>query len=201
MKFPWLATVLVAAAVAVMIGLGFWQIQRAEWKKDLLARYAEAPRLPEIAWPVTPKEPKSLYFRRASGLCLEVVGWRAVAGSNLRGEPGWAHIASCRTGAEGPGMQVDMGWSRRSDPPDWRGGPVRGIIASDRDHRLRLVSAQAAPGLQPSAPPSRDAIPDNHLAYAVTWFLFAITAVVIYALAWRKRRRETPPDGDLPKHG
>ena len=30
-------------------------------------------------------------------------------------------------------------------------------------------------------------MPNNHLAYAVQWFLFALTALVIYAIALRKR--------------
>jgi cytochrome oxidase assembly protein ShyY1 len=200
MRFPWIATVLVAAAVAVMIGLGVWQLHRAEWKRGLLDRYATAPQLPEIAWPVTPSKPEQLYFRRAAGFCLQVTGWRATAGRNRHDQPGWSHIASCRTGAEGPGMQVDMGWSTGSDAPRWRGGEVRGIIAPDSKHRLRLVSSEAAPGLEPSAPPTRESISNNHMAYAIQWFLFAGVAAVIYLLALRKRRREAT-SLDLPKKG
>ena len=190
MKFPWLATLLVGAAIVVMIGLGIWQLQRAHWKSDLLVRYAQARQLPEVAWPSVPSDPDAYYFRRASALCLQVTGWRAVAGRNVGDEPGWTHIAACRTGAEGPGLQVDMGWSKRSDPPNWRGGPVGGVIAPDSKYQMRLVSSQPAPGLQQSAPPSLDSIPNNHLAYAVQWFLFAGIAAIIYALAWRKRRRD-----------
>jgi surfeit locus 1 family protein len=32
-------------------------------------------------------------------------------------------------------------------------------------------------------------VPNNHLAYAVQWFLFAGVAAVIYALALRRRTR------------
>jgi len=191
MKVPVLATSVVAAAVAAMIGLGIWQLHRAEWKKDLLARYAAAGSLPSIAWPaVPPPKPEQLFFRKASGFCLQVVGWRAIAGSNLKAQPGQAHIAACRTGAEGPGMQVDMGWSLSAASPSWRGGPVGGIIAPDHKYGMRLVSAQALPGLEPSAPPSIDAIPDNHLLYAIQWFAFALIASVIYGLALRKKMRE-----------
>ena len=52
---------------------------------------------------------------------------------------------------------------------------------------MRLVAATAPPGLEPSAPPSIDQIPNNHRAYAVQWFLFALIAGVIYVLAVRKR--------------
>jgi hypothetical protein len=122
------------------------------------------------------------------------VGWRAVAGRNLRDEPGWSHIAACRTGgAEGPGMQVVVGWSKSSAAPAWRGGPVSGIIAPDRKHRIRLVADRAAPGLEPSRPPNPAETPNNHLLYAIQWFFFAAAAAVIYALALRRRRREKLP--------
>jgi cytochrome oxidase assembly protein ShyY1 len=35
---------------------------------------------------------------------------------------------------------------------------------------MRLVAASAPPGLEPSAPPSLDQIPNNHRSYAVQWF-------------------------------
>ena len=40
---------------------------------------------------------------------------------------------------------------------------------------------------QTSKPPSPDSIPNNHLSYAVQWFLFAGIAALIYALALRKK--------------
>jgi len=190
MKFPIVSAIVVAAAVAAMIGLGVWQLHRADWKRALLERYAEAPRLPPVAWPSVPVKPETLYFRRASGMCLEVTGWRAIAGHNLKDEPGWSHIAGCRTGAEGPGMQVDAGWSKLSSAPAWHGGQVSGIIAPDSKFRMRLVAAQAAPGLEPSQPPTLESIPNNHLLYAIQWFSFAAVALIIYALALRRRMRE-----------
>ena len=194
MKFPFLSAAVVAAAVAAMIGLGVWQLHRAAWKKDLLARYEQAPRLPVAAWPTVPGKPDDYYFRKAKGYCLEVAGWRAIAGRNRADEPGWSHIASCRTGAEGPGMQVDIGWSKSSDAPAWRGGAVAGIIAPDHEYGMRLVAAEAAPGLRPSAPPSLESIPNNHMLYAIQWFLFAGIAALIYALALRNRMREGDVD-------
>src|SRR5205823_12604763 len=41
-RLPITATLIVALAVAVMIGLGVWQLQRAKWKETLLARYEQA---------------------------------------------------------------------------------------------------------------------------------------------------------------
>jgi cytochrome oxidase assembly protein ShyY1 len=186
MKLPALPTAIVALAVAVMIGLGVWQLRRAEWKNALLAHAETAPKLPPLAWPAVPAEPEQLYFRRAAGFCLEVTGWRSIAGRSRQNQPGWSHIAACRTGAEGPGMQVDIGWSLGGNPPAWRGGEVSGLIVPDRVHKIRLVADEAAPGLQPSAPPSAETIPNNHLFYAIQWFLFAAIAVVIFVIAVRR---------------
>jgi len=191
LRIPLLPTLIVLLAVGVMVALGIWQIHRLHWKQGLLAEYAAAAHKPAVAFPRIPTD-QSLLFRRSEAFCLQPVGWRASAGRNRAGQSGWRHVADCRTGAEGPGIAIDMGWSDRADPPaGWKGGEVSGVIGPDRDGQVLLVSDVAAPGLQPSAPPSLDAIPNNHLAYAVQWFLFAGVALVIYAIAlWRRAPRK-----------
>jgi surfeit locus 1 family protein len=194
-RLPLLPTLLVAAAALTMVGLGFWQLQRAEEKKALLARYEAAQGLEPVAFPTIPIADEDLpLFRRASGNCLRVISRRTAAGENLEGETGFVHIADCGSGAEGPGMAVETGWSK--DPnagAGWKGGEVSGIIAPDRKSRLRLVSSTGLGGLEASKPPSTDSIPNNHLFYAVQWFLFAGIAVLIYLLALRNRRRKGKP--------
>jgi cytochrome oxidase assembly protein ShyY1 len=188
-RLPIVPTIIVAAAVAAMIWLGMWQLQRAKWKEGLLSQYARAEQLPPIVYPTVPLRADQLpLFRHATGVCLRVVGHRAQAGENRVGEPGYVQIVDCATGAEGPGMSVEVGWSK--DPNariGWAGGPVSGVIAPDRKTRMRLVAASAPPGLEPSAPPSLTSIPNNHRSYALQWFAFAATALVIYGLAVRKR--------------
>ena len=187
-KLPLIPTILVGLAVAVMIGLGIWQLQRRAEKDALLATYRAAEGKPPIGWPsIPPKEPLPL-FRHATGNCLQVVGFRTTAGQNLKGEPGYLVIADCRTGAEGPGLSAELGWSK--DPNagrEFRGGLVSGMIAPDRLTRMRLVAATPGPGLAASAPPSPETIPNNHLSYAIQWFLFAGIAAIIYLLALRQR--------------
>lgn len=187
-RLPWVATSLVALACATMIGLGIWQLQRAQWKDALLAEYETARLLPPMAYPAMP-DPKALpLFRRAIGQCLFVTDWQPTSGRNLKGESGWVHIAACRTGAEGPGMFVVAGWSRSPKAPFWVGGIASGTIAPDSKHLIRLVSDTAlAPGLEIAAPPDVAEIPNNHLAYAVQWFLFAGIAAIVFALALRRR--------------
>jgi cytochrome oxidase assembly protein ShyY1 len=187
-KLPLIPTILVGLAVAVMIGLGFWQLDRRGEKEALLATYRSAEGKPPLGWPaVPPKEPLPL-FRHATGNCLQVVGFRTAAGQNLKGEPGYLIIADCRTGAEGPGLSVELGWSKNPNAGRaYSGGLVSGVIAPDRISRMRLVAATPGAGLAASAPPSPDIIPNNHLSYAVQWFLFAGIAVLIYYLALRQR--------------
>lgn len=185
-------TIIVAAAVALMVALGIWQLHRAGWKESLLARYDQAQRLPPVTWPTTPLADNQLpLFRHATGVCLRPVGKRAVAGHSVGGEPGYVQVIDCSTGAEGPGMSVEVGWSKNPNAiTSWRGGPVSGIIAPDSRTRMRLVAALPAPGLQPSAPPSTAAIPNNHRLYAIQWFSFATIALIIYGMAARKRLKQ-----------
>ena len=190
-RLPLIPTILVVLAVATMIGLGFWQLQRAAEKNALIERYAAADELPAIEFPTIPMGEDLPLYRRAVGNCLEPVSKRVSAGQNRAGESGYVHIVHCRTGAEGPGMAVQIGWSK--DPragSGWEGGLVRGMIAPDNQLRLRLVAYDPKASLQPSAMPSVRSIPNNHLMYAVQWFLFAGIAVVIYLLAVRKRVTE-----------
>jgi surfeit locus 1 family protein len=195
-RIPIVATLLVAIAVAAMVALGVWQIHRAHWKEGLLAQYRHAETLPPISWPtVMPKQDQLPLFRHATGVCLQPVGKRAVAGENTAGEPGYAQIVDCRTSAEGPGMSVEVGWSKNPNARvNWRGGPVSGIIGPDRRSMMRLVAATPPPGLEASAPPSLSSIPNNHRFYAVQWFAFAALALLIYVLALRKRLTQEPGD-------
>jgi surfeit locus 1 family protein len=188
-RWPIIPTIIVVGAVAVLIGLGVWQLQRLKTKEALIARYAQAERLPPIVWPTLPMKDSQLpLFRHATGVCLRPVGKRVVGGESASGEPGFVQIVDCVTGAEGPGMSVAVGWSKNPNAKvNWSGGLVSGVIAPDKDMRMRLVAATAPPGLEPVAPPSLSSIPNNHMQYAVTWFLFAMIAPLIYVLALRSR--------------
>lgn len=198
-RFPLIPTIVVGLAVALMIVLGFWQLDRRGQKAAQLAQLATNFEKPAMAFPASPVGDEHL-FRRASAMCLEVVGWRKEgAGAN-----GFRSIAECGTGVEGPSLLVDMGTAKNPTfQPVWKGGPVTGSIAQAPDHRpmfagiwdrtprtLMLVSERAAPGLTPTARPTIASVPNNHLAYAVQWFLFAAVAAIIYVLALRLRQRK-----------
>ena len=197
-RIPVAATLIVAAAVAVMIWLGMWQIRRSHENERLMAQYSEASKLPPIAYPTGAVKGALPLFRWATGFCQRVVGQRESGGRNRKGEVGWTHIVGCATGAEGPGMSVELGWSKDPEAKvNWRGGLVSGIIVPDRVHRIRLVAAGAPPGLEPAGLPSAETAvpvtPGRNRMYALQWFSFAAIALLIYALAVRKRWREERP--------
>ena len=190
-RFPVLATLIVGWAIATMIGLGVWQLQRADWKNALLDQYEAAADLPAMAWPAVPDPHAPPLYRKSAVNCINVTQWRATSGRNARGQSGWVHVASCSTGAEGPGAQIVAGWSERPVNPKWKGGEVRGTIAPDSQYIIRLVANPAVGGLQDVQPPSLDDIPNNHMAYAVQWFIFALMAAIIYVLALRGSQRKS----------
>lgn len=188
MKWPVLPTILVSTAVATMIGLGIWQLQRKEQKELLLARYEAAANLVPVTWPAVPDKENLPLFQKSALMCIKVMRMESVSGTNREGKAGFAHIASCSTGgAEGPGAKVAIGWSERPDSPKWAGGAVNGIVAPDNVQLIKLVVTDKVDGLQQLSLPSPEQIPNNHLLYAMQWFIFASAAAIIYVLALRKR--------------
>lgn len=200
-RVPVVPTVLVALAVAAMIALGLWQLlDRLPAKQAYLAQLAANPAKPPIAFPRFPDD--TLLFRRASGFCLQPTAI-ALTGA---GASGFRAIAQCRTGAEGPGMIVQLGTTR--DPlrrVTWAGGAVGGtishapssapLIAGLFHHEvpsLMLVADPPIDGLAANGRPDIESVPNSHLAYAGQWFFFAGVAAIIYALAlvrrWKTRR-------------
>jgi cytochrome oxidase assembly protein ShyY1 len=204
MRWPLIPTIIVAIAVMTMIALGIWQLQRKGEKEALIALYAANRQKPAIIYPALGPVPDTALFRKSSANCLEVTNWQSGAGKDDKGRSGIRYIAQCKTsGAEGPGLVVLAGVADRPDlKPVWKGGIVSGTIVTEPDKRnllqkafggkqvLRpmLIAAKPVAGLRTPAQPSPDDVTNNHLAYAVQWFLFAVAALVIYVLALRRRQ-------------
>ena len=201
-RIPVVATLVVALAVAAMIGLGLWQLlDRLPQKEAFLAQLAANPAKPAIAVPRS--DDATLLFRRTTGECARVES-QMLAGA---GNAGYRIIATCaRADADGQGgaaMPVQLGTTH--DPnfrSDWAGGRVTGylshaptgqsLIGSLFHHQaqpLLLVADTPPPGLKANGAPDLNTVPNNHLAYAWQWFFFAAIASVIYVIAVRRRMR------------
>jgi len=188
-RLPIAATLIVLAAVAVMICLGIWQLQRAEWKAQLLERYRASQAMSaEVPWPQRREDVERSLYRHASVDCVRPLSSSAVSGRNADGRAGWAQVARCQL-AGGGEAGVALGWSEQPAQAQGSGGRVSGFVGPGRDGEARLIASPPQAGLQANAAPDPEELPNNHLSYAVQWFLFAVTALAIYALALRKRWR------------
>jgi surfeit locus 1 family protein len=205
-RIPVVATFVVVLAAAAMIALGLWQIRRAHWKESLLADYAAAAAMPALDLDPLLDRPRAslppLAFRRALVTChaRDVPPQLRGGRSRETGQGGYSYLVPCRPGGGGLARRilVNAGWTPL---PDNRrrltlNGLVAGSFGADEQGRpLVLTSAASPPPLRPSAAPSIEDIPNNHISYAVQWFAFAAIALIIFALALRRRNaRELPPE-------
>ncbi len=203
-RLPLVPTTIVAAAVAVMIGLGIWQIQRARWKERLLAQYVRSETMPAVdldplldgKGPVPP-----LAFRRALVTCRADNAEPDVqAGRNAENAVGQVYVIPCRPGAGGLAgrLRVNVGWSARPDAalrPSLAGIVAGRLGAVGEDGPIILTAATPVPPLAPSQPASIETIANNHRLYAAQWFFFAAAAALIYLLALRRRNApKLPPE-------
>ena len=186
-SLPVVPSLIVAAAVAIMIALGFWQLGRADEKEALLASYRNVPQdAAPVEYPLTDDGIEQNLYRATAVQCGEVVSKRDIVGTNSVGVKGWAHLATCKLTDVGEGTdeaEIALGWSRTPQGPEWAGGEVTGILAPGG----KIVADPPLAGLGPLAKPDPADLPNNHLSYAVQWFLFALTALVIFILAVRKK--------------
>ena len=209
-RVPLIPTLLVLLAVAAMIALGIWQLRRAAWKEEIIAQSARAANLPALdldPFLVSGRQPpQPLAFRRVLVSCNSLDRPAVLRGGRSgAGQSGYSYLLPCRPGLAGWGsrLQINVGWSPipdRSLRPRLT-GLVAGHVGSVSDGRPIIVTAsRAAPPMQPSRPLSIEEIPNNHLSYAIQWFLFAGVAAIIYALALIGRwRRQNVKDERSPR--
>ncbi len=217
-RIPIFATLVVALAVAIMLALGIWQLERKGEKEAQLALYRANIAQPDpVAVPLVRPVPDAAMFRRTEATC-ERIGEPERRGGKDRASGATIYRVLLRCAmlppspaAAGPHDQAapfffaDIGGT--TDPVAPLALPDRfrlsGMIsAMPGDGLLARLTGQAKPpamliiadqpivaGLVPSAFPDVESVPNNHLAYAGQWFLFALAAIIIYALALRKRRK------------
>lgn len=203
---PVIGTAVVFLLTAFLAGLGIWQLQRAQWKADLIAKLEAAPGQPLL----TPKDfyeamigLRSVQYRRAQHICRPgpVRPYDLKGGASAAGQGGFLVLVNCNPDNPAPDLVVVAGWTRNPDAMTMSytvDTMFEGLIierpygdAPDKP-QFMLIPSEAAPGLQPSRLPSARDLPDNHLAYAGQWFGLALTLIVIYGL-WLRRRAKLAP--------
>ena len=185
-RLPVIPTLIVLAAVAVMIRLGFWQIERMHQKEALIGRAQAALAAgAEAPWPSQANEIDGVLYRRSQIECDRVVGMSGTAGQNAQGEAGWAQVADCAVRGGGT-AKVVLGWSLQPPTVKWQGGRVSGVIAPGP----RLVAVPAQAGLAENALPDPASLPNNHWSYAVQWFLFAVVGLVGWPVLLQRTARD-----------
>ncbi len=240
-----LFTLFMAAGLALLIGLGVWQLQRLEWKEGLIAKIEARVHAP----PVTLKEAVARaragedisYLRvKTAGrfdhskeryvyaVTDEGVGWHVITPlATPDGEvvlidrgivPDALKDPSTRPQGEIEGTVTVTGLARQPESqgrftPDnepehnrwfWRdlGGLTRSMFPGSQPEVAPLIveaEPSDVPGGWPRGGATRLDIPNDHLQYAITWFLLAFCLVIIYVVYVRSRVR--PPATPVAGHG
>lgn len=148
-RFPWVLTIVCAAALALLIGLGTWQTQRLAWKQELIAAADAAAAAPPT--PLTDAPGPLPAFRQVILDCDFQDGGHPLVElqSILDGRPGVRLISRCRDRIVDLGF-VDEATVDRPGQIEFR--PER--TAGARPRVVAVVREAPTPG--PFAPPARD---------------------------------------------
>jgi surfeit locus 1 family protein len=111
-RFPWGLTVTSLVAVAILLGLGAWQVKRLAWKEALLAKIAALEHAPARPLAQVLDEPGSAEFVRVAAACGPgVSSSESLYRYAVRdGRIGWRLLGACHVAA-GPydGIVLDRG--------------------------------------------------------------------------------------------
>jgi surfeit locus 1 family protein len=225
-------TIVTLAALALLVGLGVWQLQRLEWKRSLIAEIETRTKAPPIslaeALALTKEgdDPSYLHVRVAGRFQNDKEKHLYAIAD---GAPGW-HLITPLVTEDGVVVLVDRGFvpdamkqqatrpqslvegetsvtglvrlpeskdtfTPNTDPDRnrWYFRDLDGMARSmfgDRPQNLAPFFLEAEesrpPGSWPRGGQTRLDLPNNHLQYALTWFLLAFCLLVIYAVYVRQ---------------
>jgi len=232
-------TALMLAGLALLIGLGVWQLKRLEWKQGLIAQIEARTKGP----PITLEDAVALagqgrdpsYYRvRVDGRFHHAKERYLYAVSE--GRVGWHVITPLET-EDGDIVLVDRGFvpDELKDPSARALGQVENVVTvtgiarspetqtlftPDNEPKVnrwfwRDLAGMArsmfpagtidvapffleadkskVPGFWPEGGQTRLEIPNNHLQYAITWFLLGACLLIVYGLYVRSLYRRGLP--------
>ncbi len=131
-------TVMTVPALAALVALGTWQVERLHWKEALIASRASRLAAPPIVAGPFPADPREMEFRRVrlAGEFLHDAEMYLMPRS-YRGQVGEHVITPLRLG-DGSIVLVDRGWvpAARRDPATRAAGQSAGVVAVEGVARL-----------------------------------------------------------------
>ncbi len=205
--------------VAILIWLGVWQLHRLEWKTAILDRIETRLAADPVPVPIAPDPVADDYLKvEATGAIdpgeLDVytsargeVGYRVIVplvledGRRILLDRGFVPIAEKDAARRVGPITVtgNLAWPQETDrftsAPDrekniWFARDVP-LMAEALDTEPVMLVASASDDPQAPLPlPVSVNIPNDHLQYAITWFLLAVVwAMMTGYLLWRIKRR------------
>lgn len=225
-RFTLWPTLFTIPALALLIGLGTWQIQRLHWKLDLIAKRSAALAAAPVAAPESGAEAEALDFNHVTVRgTFDHAKELYIAATDEHGLTGW-QVVTPLTLEDGRIVLVNRGFVPEAQrPPETRAaGQVAGEVTIEGILRIpHKPSGWLVPGNGPRQnywlyvdipamaeadgldqgkllPYSVDAgkapnpggvprggqtpieLPNDHLQYAITWYGFAVTLIVIYLI-------------------
>lgn len=204
----------------ILIGLGVWQLQRLAWKETMLieietrigAAATALPAAPDpqadrflpvtVAGSFTGEELEVLSSRKEIGAGYRVIAvLQTTDGRRVLVDRGFVREADHRTPRTARDVEVtgNLHWPSEVDsftpPPDqarnlWFARDVPAMAAAlDTETTFIIARTPTGDGIEP-LPVDSSAIPNDHLSYAITWFLLAVVWLgMTVLLLWRIRRR------------
>ena len=205
--------------LVILLGLGTWQMQRRSWKAGLLAQIDAAEQAPAIALPADPVDFAKVRLEgrlqtasivrygaevRDGALGAHIIVPMLRDGADpVLVDLGWAPNQP-REALVFPAGPIDgfirpaehaATFSAKDDPAQrlfytLDPTPIGAALGLPRVAPFTLVAmGPAVFGVFPQPVESLPRPPDNHLQYAITWYGFAATLLIIFALYVRKNRR------------
>lgn len=145
--FPWILTLVTAPALALLLALGVWQVQRLGWKEGLIAAAGDAAGRPPapLSEVLDASEPE---FRRALVVCPGLATAPYVELQSIAdGEVGSRLISICRAPGLDAVFLIDRGFIADT-------APDRPRLAASTLPLSLLVELRRTPAPGPMSPPS-----------------------------------------------
>ena len=147
----WPTLMTIPMFVALLV-LGTWQIQRYDWKSDLITKLRQRADAPAIMLPPTVDSPEAYEFSRVriTGTFLNK-GEYYLIGRSMRGNPG-LHVLTPFRRADGRGVElVDRGWVPfdRGTPESRPEGQLDGTVVVEGIIRLAKGQGRFMPDNEP----------------------------------------------------